>query len=160
MVGDRSALTHPNSITTMLSSSLRGNSLFLGRLVHTALVKLKDLLRDNRMDRSPARTNHPIRWDYNKWELQLPFLFLYLPAAFWSWFLRRRGTKGWLSGFSGYLGSMLGTKTEPFKKCLGKQFLTTLRTSLMLNVPLILILRQLPILQIKDLLPERTQITT
>lgn len=68
--------------------------------------------------------------------------------------------KGWLSGFSRYLGSMLGSKTQPFKKCLGKQFLTTLRKSLMLNIPLIPISRQLPILQIKDLLPESTQITT
>lgn len=41
----------------------------------SALAKLKDLLRDNRMDRSPARTNHPVRWDDNKWELQLPLLF-------------------------------------------------------------------------------------
>lgn len=125
----------------------------------SALAKLKDLLRDNRMDRSPVRTNHPVVWDYNKWELQLPFLFysFLLPLGLILW---RRGTKEWLSGFSGYLGSMLGSKTQPFKKCLGKQFLTTLKTSLILNVPLILILRQLPILQIKDLLPESTQITT
>lgn len=89
-----------------------------------------------------------------------PFPLLHLPDAFCALVLRKRRTREYLSGFSGHLGSMFGSEFQPFKKCLGKQLLTTLRTSLMLNVPLILILRQLPILQIKDLLPESTQITT
>lgn len=41
----------------------------------SVLFKLKGLLRDKRMDRNTARTKHPIRWNYNKYEPQLPFLF-------------------------------------------------------------------------------------
>lgn len=45
-------------------------------------MKLKDVLSDNMMDKNPARTNHPIRSDYNKQGFQIPFLFYILLLPF------------------------------------------------------------------------------
>lgn len=72
-------------------------------------------------------------------EALTPFPLLHIPATFLGLIFEREVNEK--VGLVGILEARFQVRHSLSKKCLGKQFLTTPRTSLMLNVPLILILR-------------------